>query len=303
VIGNNVRDFQTLAAVPLTGSFGAFRIDLPALYATMLRAVKAGLPPEQAAAADMFDGMVAMQAGMPLTELLALFTGEIGFVDTGEDQIAEVLPGLFLIPVTQGEPVLGLLRTLAGQYIQGEEAISGATVLTVGLPAGGGENGAPAEGKQFYVAVAPNLLAVSVGMAQVKDVLARNAAGSAAPAGSLAADATFQAVRKTLPAEVNGLTYADWSHLQWEKELQRMHEQFAKQVQEVLESAGAAEKGDEENPPDPKKAEQLRKQAKNLQEMDRILGELLPLVKKYFKLSAGATWKAPDGVFFHTYVN
>lgn len=303
VIGNNVRDFQTLAAAPQAGSFGALHMDLPALYGTLLRAAKAGLPPEQAASADMIDGMVMMQTGMPLTELLALFTGEFGFVDTGEGQIAEVLPNVMLIPVTKSEPVLGLLRTLAGQYIQSEETLSGATVLTMGSPGTAEKDGTAAEGKPFYVAVAPNLLVVSPGLTQLKDVLARTAAGSAAPAGSLAADATFQAARKTLPVEINGITYADWSRIPWEKELERMHQQFAKQVQETLEKAEAAEKGDEENPPDPKKAEQLRQQAKNLEEMDRMFGQLLPLVMKYFKLSAGATWKAPDGFFFYSYVN
>lgn len=304
IIGNNVSDFQTLAASPLSGSYGAFRIDLPALYATLLRAAKAGLPPEQAAAADMVDGMVAMQTGMPLTELLNLFTGEIGTVSTGEEQLAEVLPDVIMVPVTKSEPVLNLLRTLAGQFIRSEETVSGATVLTMGAPPPVSEDGAkPAESRPFYVAVSPAMLVVSPGMPQMSDILARSAAGNSAPAGSLAGDAKFLAVRKTLPAQLNGISYADWTRLPWDKQLKLMEKQLAKQRQETLDRADAAEKGDENNPPDPKRAEALRRSVKAMEETHRVLIELMPLVQKYFKVSAGGTWKAPDGLFIHSFIN
>jgi len=303
IIGNNVAEFQTLRASPVAGSYGAFRIDLPALYATLLRAAKAGLPPEQAAAADMIDGMVAMQAGIPLTELLALFTGEIGTVSTGEEQMAEVLPNIVMIPVTQSEPVINLLRTLAGQFIRGEETVSGATVLTMGAPPAVSEDGGkPTEDKPFYVAVSPTMLVVSPGKPDLQDVLAR-AAGTSTPAGSLAADSTFQSVRKALPAQLNGITYADLSRFPWEKQIEQMRKQFAKQKQEILDRADKAEKGDENNPPDPERAEEMRKQAKTVDEFLPIFEALMPLMKKYFKISAGASWKAPNGLFFHSFIN
>jgi hypothetical protein len=304
IIGNNVSEFQTLAASPLSGPYGAFRLDLPALYATLLRAAKAGLPPEQAAAADMMDGMVAMQTGMPLTDLLNLFTGEIGTVSTGEEQMAEFLPDVIMIPVTKSEPVLNLLRTLAGTFIRGEEAVSGATVLTMAPPPPASEAGAkPVESKPFYVAVSPAMLVVSPGMPQMSDILARSAAGNSAPAGSLAGDAKFLAVRKMLPAQLNGISYADWTRLPWDKQLKLMEKQLAKQRQETLERADAAEKGDENNPPDPKRAEALRKSVKTMEEIHQALIELMPLVQKYFKVSAGGTWKAPDGLFIYSFIH
>jgi hypothetical protein len=304
LVGNNVSDFQTLAASPPSGPYGAFRLDLPALYATLLRAAKAGLPPEQAAAADLVDGMVQMQTGMPLTELLHLFTGEVGTVSTGEEQMAEFLPDVIMIPVTKSEPVLNLLRTLAGMYIRKEETISGATALTMAPPPLASEEGAePIESKPFYVAVSPTMLVVSPGMPQMSDILARGAAANPALAGSLAGDAKFLAARKMLPAQLNGISYADWTRLPWDKQLKRMEEQLAKQRQETLDRADAAEKGDENNPPDSKRAEELRKSVKTMEEMHRVLIELMPLVQKYFKVSAGGSWKAPDGLFFHSFIN
>lgn len=302
IIGNNAGEFQTLAAAPASASFAAFRIDLPALYATVLRAAKAGLPPEQAAAADMVDGMVAMQTGLPLTELLGLFTGEMGTVSTGEEQLAEVLPDVIMIPVTKSEPVLSVLRLLAGTFIRGEQTASGATVLTMGA-ARTAEQGKPAEDRPLYVAVSPKMVVVSPGLPQMKDVLARSAAGNSAPAGSLAADATYQSVRKTMPAQLNGITYADLTRFPWEKQLEQMKKQLARQKQETLDRAEAAEKGDENNPPDPQRAEQLRAQAKAVDEMLPIFESVFPLLRKYFRISAGGSWKAPDGFFFHSFMN
>lgn len=303
IVGSNVAEFQTLAAAPVSGSYGAFRIDLAALYATIKRAAQAALPPEQAASADMVDGIVAMQTGMPLKELLGLFPGEIGTVSTGDEQLADILPNIIMVPVTEGEPVLGLLRTLAGTYIRSEETISGATVVTMGPPPPAEEGGTRSVVKPFYVAVSPKMLVVSPGKAQLGDILARCAAGMSAPAGSLAADGTFRSVRKAMPAELNGLTYSDMSRYPWDKQREQMRKQFAKQKQETLDRADAVEKGDENNPPDPKKAEELRKSVKTLEEMEPMFDALFPLMKKYFKISAGASWKAPDGVFLHSYIN
>ncbi len=303
VVGENVAVFQTLAAAPAAGSYASFRIDLAALYATLKRAAQAALPPDQAAMADMVDGMVAMQTGMPLSEILGLFPGEIGAVSTGEEQLAEVLPDIIMLPINKSEPVLGLLRTLAGPFIRGEETISGATVLTMGPPPPAEDGAKPTESKPFYVAVSPTMLVVSPGMPQMSDILARSAADSSAPAGSLVADATFQSVRKAMPEKLNGLTYADLSRFPWDKQLAQMHKQFAKQKQEILDRADAAEKGDENNPPDPKKAEELRKSVTFIEEMEQVLDSVLPLMKKYFHISAGAFWKAPDGIFLHSYTN
>jgi hypothetical protein len=93
------------------------------------------------------------------------------------------------------------------------------------------------------------------------------------------------------------------SRFPWDQQLALMHKQFAKQKQETLERADAAEKGDENNPPDPKKAEQLRNSVKFSEEMIQVFDAVFPLMKKYFKISAGASWKAADGFYYHSFAN
>lgn len=301
LMGGGDATFQTLAAAPASGTYGAFRMDLGALYATLIRAVKAGLPTEQAAMADMLDGLVAMQTGMPLTKLLALFPGEVGTVTTGEAQLAEVLPDVIMLPVTDAAPVFGLLRTLLGKRISGEEQLNGATVLTMSPPATVEAGTKPEAVEPFYVAVAPKLLIVASSKEQLSGVLARAASGMPAPAGSMAADPGFQSARKAMPANLSGLSYADYSTYPWNRAQQQMHKQFAKQKQELLDKADAALKGDDENPPDAKKAEEHRKSAQQIDLIREVADALIPLMKRYLHTSAGAVWKAADGIFVESY--
>ncbi len=301
LMGGGNATFETLAAAPASGTYGAFRMDLGALYGTLLRAVKAGLPPEQAAMADMLDGLVAMQTGMSLTHLLGLFRGEIGTVTTGEAQLAEVLPDIVMLPVTDGQPVLGLLRTLLGKRISGEEQLGGATVLTMSPPAAAQDGDKPEAVQPFYVAVAPKLLIVATSKEQLSGVLARAASGTPAPAGSMAAHPGFQSARKAMPANLSGISYADYSTYPWEKAQQQMQKQFAKQKQELLDKADAAMKGDGENPPDAKKAEEHRKSAQQIDLIREVADALIPLMKRYLHTSAGAVWKAADGIFMESY--
>jgi hypothetical protein len=276
VIGGNATSFATLAAAPATGTYSVYRFDLPALYATLLRAVRAGLPPDQASAAPLLvDSMVAAQTGMRMTELLALFSGEVAMVSNGEDMLRNELPELIMAPVAKSEAVLGLIKTFAGQLVRAQETLAGATVLSVGSPQSQAQaNGETKDRAPTYVAVAPTLLVVSPKKPVLADALARAEKKNAAPAGSLAADPKFQAVRKTLPAELNGLGYTDLSRAAYDNYLQALREVFA-----------------------------ARKDAEEAARINKMFDSVLPLVKKHLKVSVGGTWKAGDGVYHHSYIN
>jgi hypothetical protein len=305
LIGGNVSTFQTLAAAPATEAFTAFRLDLPALYATVLRAAKAGMPPDQGAAIGMMvDSMVMAQTGMLTTRLLGLLTGEIGIVSNG-NQISPSMPvpAALLVPLTDGEQLLTVLRKVAGPMMANEEKVSGATLIRLGALPGLANPGAAVENKPFYAAVSPTLLVISSDRVALEGVLARNAAGTTPAAGSLAADAAFRAARRNLPAELNGLTYADFSRMQWEKQVATIQQQLDRQKQQALEQADRVEKGEGDKAPDPARAAELRKQAEDLGSLQKILVEVLPLVNKYLKFSIGGSWKAADGVFFDSFVN
>jgi hypothetical protein len=306
-IGSNVSTFQTLAAAPTTESYGAFRIDMPALYAAVLRAVKAGMPPDRGAAAGMMiDGLVMAQTGMRAADLLSLFTGEIAAVTTGEERLdADKLPAVLMIPVTGSEQLLGILRKAAGPLFTNEEQLSGATVVKIGsLPPLGAAPAATAKKNEpFYLALSKNMLVISPDRSQLEGVLARDASGASTPAGSLAADAKFRAIRKALPAQLNGISYTDISRVNWQAYVEGIHQRMNRERQQLLERAAAAENGDAKSPPDAARAAQLRKQAEEVSRFEPVLTDLLPLMGKYLKVSAGGSWKASDGLFFDSFVN
>ena len=305
MIAADTAEFRTPAVAPAGSAFGVIRLDLPALYATLQRAARAGLPPEQAAMADMLDGLVAMQTGLPLTQILGLFTGEVATISTGEEQMMESLPDTFALAVTDGEPVLGLLRTTLAPMIAAEEPVTGGTLLTLTPPSNAtAEEGSPAaEPKVFYVAVAPKMLLVSQTRALVDAALGRLASGAPAPAGSIAADPGFQKARKGMGEKVSGFSYGDYTTFPWEKQRATMKKQLAEQKAKLLAEADAAQKGSEEVEPDPERAAELRKQAAQLDEVAAITDALFPLMKRYFHTGV-ATWrKGADGVFLEGYVD
>lgn len=302
VVGSNVTSFQTLAAAPSNASYSAFRLDLTALYNTLLRAVKAGMPPDQAAAANMLlDGIVAAQTGMRTSELLSLFTGEVAAVSTGADSLTELLSGVLMLPATRGDAVLALIRNFAGGLVQGEQTVAGATVLRIALPAGEGEE-AGDDTAPMHVAVSPNMLLIGSDASRVQEMLRRHAAGSAA-ADSMAADRTFLAARRALPAELNSLNFMDMKRYQWDLQLAALRTHFTATNQAMLQRAAALEKGEGDAQPDPVAAQALREDLATNQRMQQAIEALLPLVPRHLKTSTGGSWKAADGWYFDSFVD
>lgn len=303
VIGGNVKEFQTAAVASAEGSFGAVRLDLPALYATLLRAVRSGLPPDQGAAAGiLIDSVVAAQTGMRATELLSLLGGEIGTSSVGEGMIGGSVPGMLLFQVARSEPLLGLLQMMTSSFSQGEERIGAATVLKLLTPQTGAA-AAAVEPQPVLVAVAPKTLAVTQDRKELEAALAREATGAAAPAGSVAADPAYLAMRRTLPAELNAVSFANIASGHWEKEFDGLRKTLRTQQEEVrkrLAEAGAPAAGDATSA---QQAAQLRAQLSTLEKAEQTADVVIPLLAKYLKLSAGGGWKAADGVFFDSYVN
>lgn len=302
LVGDNVATFQTLAATPANASYSTVRLNLPAFYETMLRAVKAGLPPDQSAAATMLlDGVVAAQTGMRTAELLSLFTGEIAAVSTGSEVLTASLGGVVMLPSARSESVLGLIRNVAGSLVQGEQTVAGATVLRIGAPPARGAGPANDE-SPMHVAVASNMVLVGADSASVQEMVRRNAAGAAA-ADSMATDRTFLAARRALPAQLNSLNFMDMKRFQWDLQLAALRPLFAERNREKLERAAAMEKGDGDTPADADGARKLRDEVASDQQLQQAVEVLLPLLPKYLKTSTGGSWKAADGWYFDSFVD
>lgn len=300
VIGGNRKDFQLAAVASSEGSFNAFRIDLPALYTTLLRGVRAALPPDQGSAAGiLIDAVVAAQTGMRAVELMALLGGEVGASGVAAALGETALPGMLLLQVASHEPLLGLLQLATSSVSQGEERIGAATVLNLLLRGNAGDAG----GMPLLVGLAPKVLAVTQDRAELEGVLSREAAGVAAPVGSIAADPAYQAMRRSLPAELNGVSFADISRGHWEREfdgLRRTLRERGEELRGQLAEAAAAAPVDAAGA---QEAERLRDQLRTLERMQETTEVMIPLLVKYLKLSAGGSWKAGDGVFYDSWVN
>lgn len=301
VIGGNVKEFQTAAVASSNGSFNAFRIDLPALYATLLRAVRAGLPPDQGSAAGiLIDAVVAAQTGMRAVELLALLGGEIGASGVGDGMADGVLPGMLLLQVANHEGLLGLLQMATSSLRQAEERIGAATVLKLLLP---GE-AADADGSQaVLVGVAPKVMAVTQDRTELEGVLSREATGAAAPAGSVAADPVYQAMRRSFPAELNGVSFADISRGHWDKEFDGLRRELRRSREELRGQLAEALAAATDDAASAQQAEKLRGELRALERVEETADVVIPLLPKYLKLSAGGSWKADDGLFFDSWLN
>ncbi len=311
MIGGNVRDFQTLALAPADASFAAWRIDLPALYAVVSNAYKMGMSGNQGVAISaMLDSMVMARTGLRITELLSLFDGELGMVTNSGDAAASTsFPAMLMMPV-KGDQVLAVMRKVAGPLLANAQQVAGATMVQIGpvqMPAGSAaQGGQEAPGQPlgpFFLSVSSDMLMFGPDRAQIEAALRRGATHASAPEGSLAADKQFRAVRRSFPRELNGISYTDYSRVSWDRYVQRLHDQLAGQQQEMKDRADKAEKGDDKTPPNPQLAAQLRKSAEQLGTFVAAFTDLLPLAGKHLKMSAGASWKASDGVFFDSFVD
>jgi hypothetical protein len=298
LIGGNTKTFLTLASAPATETFAAVRLDLQSFYAMALKAVKAGMPPDRAAAASMMiDSMVVSQTGLRASELLAQFTGELAVASNGDEAgDSGLLPTAVMFPLTNGEQVLTSMRNFAAALFAKEKKVSGATLVEIDM-------GTAERPESLFLAVAKNMLVIGSNDVEMGKLLARNATGADSPAGSVAADTKFLLARKDFPAELNSISYTDFARLNWESRVQAIQKKMTDQKQVLLDRAQSAEKGGENAPPDPALAARLRNQADSLGGFEKALVEILPLAQKHLKISIGGSWKAADGVFYDSYVN
>jgi hypothetical protein len=316
VVGASDTVFHTLAAAPAGASFNAFRVDLGALYRLVKNAVVAGLPPEQAANADMVEGLVTMQTGMSLSEVLALLPGEFALVQTQDMAPTDLAGGMYALAVSNRDALLGLLRTVLAERIATEDQEGDAVILALAQPYRDPDTGAQRR-QFFHVGVGMKVLVAGRSKSEVKAALARAQAGTGAPAsGSLAADPAFQAARKRLPATLTGLSYADLTRIPWEKyrsefikelEKQKKEREEARKESEAAAAAAAVEAGVEppaQQPPDPKaEARKAAEEEATRKLVETLLTALGKVVPRYLHVSAGGWWKAADGVFMEGFID
>jgi hypothetical protein len=196
-------------ASPDTVRFSSAQINFPGIYATVKRAVGSVLPPGQQGNVDMVEALAQSRIGMPVSDALALLTGE--FASLQSSPVMDSDRQVYFLGIRNKPGVLKLMRTLLSEKIAGEHTEGDTTFLKVSL--GGGASGAGVAQWNFYhVAVTPDAVFGAFKVETLHQTLAQHTQNTAS---GFAALPQFQAARSQFPQHIDGLTYFDFKKIDW----------------------------------------------------------------------------------------
>jgi len=262
----------SLTLVPATAvSYNASQFDLLNFYHILRNTLEASLPPNQAGMIPMVEGMAAMKLGMPLESGLRVFSGEYASFTSRDD--FDPSGNVYAFGITSkpdGLKLVHSLATLAGDRVAiSDERDEGETTF-LGVSFSNQKAAGTAQTK-FWVALTPNFLLGSLQAETLHTLLAGKAAGSP----RLASEPGFQQARSHFPEKVIGISYADFSRVNWAAALGHMLEQ--------VKSAQAA-KGD-------------------ASQETKVLELFKPdVLRRHLHTTAGASWKDAHGVHFDGWI-
>jgi hypothetical protein len=196
----------SLAFVPSDAvSYQESQFNLLALYTTAKRAFLASQPPNQQGGVAFIEAMAQAKLGMPLTDALALLTGEFASLQT--TPASDDAKRTIFVGIHDQAAAVRLLHTVLRDQILSEHEQNGATFLTVSLGLRNAANGRP---RLYHLAVTSNLvLAGASGEALEQEIATRAASPNSLPP-------SFQAVRAQFPEKLTGISYLDFQKLDWE---------------------------------------------------------------------------------------
>ena len=189
--------------------FSSGQINFNGIYSTIKRAVRSVLPPNQQGNVDMVDVLAQSRIGMPVSDALALLTGE--FASLQSSPVMDSDKQVFFLGIRNKPGALKLMRTLLSEKITGEHTEGDVTFLKVSL--GGGASGAGVAQWNFYhVAVTPDAVLGASKVETLHQILAQRSQNTASGFASLP---QFQAARSQFPQNVDGLSYVDFKKIDW----------------------------------------------------------------------------------------
>ena len=278
VAGNNRDSFATLPLASANSTFQVSVVDYAALYNSLFTAVSAGMPSDKAPFLAAGVAFLSSTWGMPPDQFFALFTGEAAVIYP--DTAADPLQSFYVFAIHDPEKVLHVLQ----HGVPGEKASTSqegdVTYLTVSVSIGAAA-AASAAPSAVYFALTPNLLLASKEQAVLRQAVARvHAAAGSAPTNALSADPDFQKARASLPAKLDGLSYGNYAHYNWQKLFSEAEKSFNAQMQ------GAARNANRPVTP-----------------LAQIFRGIDPtLFSRYLHVSIGGSWKDPTGIYFDSYI-
>lgn len=205
--------------------------------------------------------------GMPLTEALAVLTGEIAWLQTSPT--FEDGQKIYLLGISDKSKALKLTRTLLGDRVSSEKNQGDSTYLKFSLHGGPSSSGM-AQWNFYYLAITPSLMFGSSKSDQLRQFVQQPPASGTTPLAK-----NLLEVRAKYPQKLNGFSYFDFQKVDWPG-LQ------AKWIAEANQSAAKASKN----------AKTDKKFA------DWLAGVSPGVFARYLHTLAGASWKDAKGVHF-----
>jgi len=191
---------------PDTVSLNDTQINFLGIYETVKRALsQAG--PDSAKSLAPLELMIQTRLGMPLTDALALTTGEIASFQSSPT--LDDTKQIYLLGIRNKPEALKLLRTIFSDQITSERNEGSATYLKISLR-GGQSSAGLAQWNFYYLAMTPDFLLGAAKSDTLRAALAQQAANTPASIPQ-----NFLAARKQFPEKLNGFTYYDMQKLDW----------------------------------------------------------------------------------------
>lgn len=271
--GQSGPTFLTLPLAAPGSFYNVSRFNYAALYQMIRQAIVAAAPSGMPANFSTFEDFAAKMLGMPISDVLQLFTGEYATISSFAPD--GNLVQLAAITIRRPQDVLHVLRAVLSTVITAEDQSGDTTYLDIPVPY------VDPETKQtrrhfYYVAVTPQMVLVAPRKAMIRDAISRLAAKPGAdPAGMLVGDPDFARARARLPEQLTGFEYADLSRIPWDK----LFAELDKDIKQNLQ-----------------KSDQTKDSTEWLKQIDPSV------FSRYLHVSVGGWWKSPDGVYLDSYI-
>ena len=265
----------SLSILPSTAiSYTETQLNLPAFYELLKRALAAALPAGQQGNTSVLEGLAQNRIGMPVSDALALLSGEFASVQTSP--VVDPQKAVYFIGIHKKPETLKLIRTIFSDQVTSERNEGDTTFLKISL--GGGQGNAGVAQWHFYhLAVTPEFILGAGRSETLRELLASRRQTSMIAGGSSAEQ--FQAARAGYPEKLDGLNFFDFQRVDWQALKTRWVEE-AKRASETRSLAAQQQPVPATKVPD-------------------LLTGINPAVfPRHLHFMSGASWKDAKGIHF-----
>jgi hypothetical protein len=234
----------------------------------------ASVTPEQAAEIPGAEAVAQGFLGMPITDALALLTGEVASATSysGDGTASNV----FAVTIQKPESVLRILRAILGSKIVAEDSAGSTTYLDIAYPYTDARTGTQRK-TFYYAAITPELALEAPQKALLRQTIERMAAKkSDSPTAGIFANSEYLQLRARLPEKLSGLSARDLTQTPWAA--------YIANYESAIANSWKLTNGSQ--PPD-------------LSGLKSLKPDVIP---QHVHTMVGGWWKDPTGVYFETYI-